>query len=483
MRIRLALAAMTLAARAAAQTIAPADFLPLGPGAQWLYERSSGGGPTQVRLNVVDVNQASSGTRYLVEVPFEGVSARVRLEFATDGRLLLRAFEAKVNDIFDDLPFDPEATADVQLNPPALLGDAMLMPVSAVTQTPVDTEVDADLDTGVGSIDLDIHVTGNITATWLPAEPVDTPPGRFDDVVRLAIDIQLRFVEDVFDDDVTVTQHIDGILARHVGFVQLRHGDGTYGLLRAVVGGVPIGDFPQYEDLVWLHFVVPPLLTLHDRASGEAVAADLALHDIRLTQTIYGHGHIDAVVDHPTATGVPVFVKGKARARKDGGAKLELEGKVVVVDLKVKLKMNQKLYPGETTLGLVFKVGKTKTTVPITVAPLPASAVDVRLDGFVDTATGNESERKLSSEGELRIGEVAYPITCKETLKVKNNGVHKRTYKFRQTGNDTVVIVVEAKSTSAADFTINSLKPKLFKLEIGKKKVSGVVADVVAPQS
>src|SRR4029077_9072435 len=59
-----------LASRASAQTIAPADFLPLGAGAQWLYERGSGSGPTQVRLNVVDVNQADSGTRYLVEVPF-----------------------------------------------------------------------------------------------------------------------------------------------------------------------------------------------------------------------------------------------------------------------------------------------------------------------------------------------------------------------------------------------------------------------------
>jgi len=82
----------------------------------------------------------------------------------------------------------------------------------------------------------------------------------------------------------------------------------------------------------------------------------------------------------------------------------------------------------------------------------------------------------------LRLGEAAYPITCKETLKVKNNGVHKRTYKFRQTGNDNVVIAVEAKSTSAADFTVTSLKPKLFKLEIGKKKVSGIVAHVVGPE-
>jgi hypothetical protein len=156
---------------------------------------------------------------------------------------------------------------------------------------------------------------------------------------------------------------------------------------------------------------------------------------------------------------------------------------VVVVDQKVKLKVKQQLHPEETTLGLVAKVGDVKTTIPITVAPVPATAVDVRLDGFVDISTGSGSERKLSSEGVLRLGDVSYPITCKETLKVKNNGVHKRTYKFRQTGNDNVLIVVEAKSTSVADFTVTSLKPTLFKREIGKKKVTGIVAEVVGPGS
>jgi hypothetical protein len=156
---------------------------------------------------------------------------------------------------------------------------------------------------------------------------------------------------------------------------------------------------------------------------------------------------------------------------------------VVVVDRKVKLKVKHRVYPGSTTLALDVKVGDTKTTIPITIAPVPATAVDVSLDGMVDTSTGSGSERKLSSEGLLRLGDVTYPITCKETLKVKNNGVHKRTYKFRQTGNDKVVITVEAKSTSVEDFTVTSLQPKLFKLEIGKKKVSGIVAEVVGPGS
>src|SRR5262249_15191460 len=155
--------------------------------------------------------------------------------------------------------------------------------------------------------------------------------------------------------DVTVHERIDGVLARNVGFVQLHRGDATYGLTRAVVNGVPIGDFPQYEDLVGLVFTVPPLLTLDGRASGEAAAGNVALHQIRLTHALYGRAFLDAIADHPSATGVPIHAEGKTKARNDGGLGLDLEGKVVVVDQKVKLKVNHKLYPGQTALTLVAK--------------------------------------------------------------------------------------------------------------------------------
>ena len=477
------LLAVALAGHASAQAIAPADFLPLGAGAQWLVDRVSGTGPTQVRLEVTNVNPVDTGTRYLLEVPFEGTSTSLRLEIANDGRLLLRAIEAQLNEILDDLPFDPEATADVQLSPPALLGDAMLVPGSAMTQTPVDTEIDADLDTGVGDIDLDIHVTGNITATWQPTDPVDTPAGHFADVVRLVIDVTLRFEEDEFDSDETVSTRINAVLARGVGFVEVRLSDSTYRLRRAVIEGRAIGDFPQYEDLIGLSFMVPPVLTLDGRASGEAAAGDFALHDIRLVHTVYGRAFLDAVLDHPTVTNVPIHVEGKAKARKDGGLGLELEGKAVVVDRKLKLKVKHLVYPDSTSLALDLKLGDVKTTIPITIAPVAAGAVDVSLDGLVDTSTGGGNERKLSSAGELRLGDVRYPITCKETLNVKKNGLHKRVYKFRQTGNDKVVLAVEAKSTSVDDFTVTSLKPTLYKLEIGKKKVTAIVPEVVGPGS
>src|SRR5262249_14148739 len=146
-----------------------------------------------------------------------------------------------------------------------------------------------------------------------PAAPVDTPAGRFEDVVGLVIDIDLRFLEDVFDSDVTVHERIDGVLARNVGFVQLHRGDSTYGLIRAVVNGVPIGDFPQYEDLVGLAFTVPPLLTLDGRASGEAAAGNVALHQIRLAHALYGRAFLDAIADHPSATGVPIHAEGKTK--------------------------------------------------------------------------------------------------------------------------------------------------------------------------
>src|SRR5262249_13598026 len=113
-RLACLVASGALAGRAGAQTIAPADFLPLGAGAQWLYQRATGSGRSDLRLDVIDVNQASTGTRYVLEVPFEGFTSQVRLEIANDGSLLLRAFEAQLNDILEDVPFDPEATADVQ---------------------------------------------------------------------------------------------------------------------------------------------------------------------------------------------------------------------------------------------------------------------------------------------------------------------------------------------------------------------------------
>ena len=48
-------------------------------------------------------------------------------------------------------------------------------------------------------------------------------------------------------------------------------------------------------------------------------------------------------------------------------------------------------------------------------------------------------------------------------------------------GHHPGVIAVEAKSTSVADFTVTSLQPTLFKLQIGKKKVSGLAVEVVGP--
>jgi hypothetical protein len=170
------------------------------------------------------------------------------------------------------------------------------------------------------------------------------------------VDVELRFLEDVFDSDVTVSERVDAVLARGVGFVQLELGNATYVLLRAVIDGVAIGDFPQYEDLVGLSFMVPPLLTLDGRASGEAAAGDFLLHDIRLSQTLYGHGVLDAVLDHPTVTGVPIHLEGKAKARKDGGVGLDLAGKVVVVDRKVKLKVKHRIYPASNVTALTVEV-------------------------------------------------------------------------------------------------------------------------------
>jgi len=66
------IACLVAGGRASAQSIRPADYLPLGDGAQWQFERTAGGGPADLHLEVTDVNQTDTGTRYLLELPFEG---------------------------------------------------------------------------------------------------------------------------------------------------------------------------------------------------------------------------------------------------------------------------------------------------------------------------------------------------------------------------------------------------------------------------
>lgn len=472
---------VVFATRASAQTIAPADYLPLAATPQWLLELVQGNGPGKLRMDVVDVNPVDTGTRYVLEVPIEEITNELRLEITNDGQLLLRALTVDLTKVVEDLPFDPEATAELQLTPPAVLGEAALVPGSAVTTTPVNTEIHAELDTSIGDTDLDIDVTGSITATWSPTGPVDTAAGSFADVVMLTLAFDLRFFEDDFDSDVTVKDTVDFVLARGVGFVQARIDDTTYRLLRALVGAQTYGEFTQYEDIVGLHFTVPPLLTLDGRADGEAVSGDLALHDVRLSHTIYGRATLDAILDHPAVTGVAIHVEGKGKARKDGALQVEMDGKTVALDQTVKLNVKQRVDATSATLDLVLKVGKTKATIPIAIQPVAAGTVDIAIDGFVDQSTGTGKTRKLASEGVLRLGDLDYPLACSETLELKNNGQRKHTYQFRQAGSDKVVLSATATSTSAADFTIKSFEPKLFKLEIPKKQVTGLVADVVEP--
>jgi hypothetical protein len=261
-------------------------------------------------------------------VPVEGVQLGLRLEYAIDGSLQLRAIVADLNEILDGLPLDPSATADVQFSPPVMLGAATLVPGSAVVQTPIDEVFDADLETNIGSVDLDVHTIGTITASWDPAtSPVVVPAGSFADVVAFTLDVSLTFSEDEFDTEGTVNESISAVLARGVGFVRVTIGDTTWDLERALVNGVPIGDFPQYEDLVSLGFTVtPPLISLHHRALGEATSGDIALHDVHLSQAIYGKGLLAAVLDHPAAMGVPVSIDGPIKAKPDGTLKVMLDG-------------------------------------------------------------------------------------------------------------------------------------------------------------
>jgi hypothetical protein len=476
------LASLAGATIASAQAIRPIDYLPLGQGAQWQFQRTAGSGPPDLHLEVTDVNVADSGTRYFMEVPGSAGNLGLRFEYATDGSLRLRSVEGDLNQVLDGLPLDPSATADVAFMPPVLLGAAMLVPGSAVVQTPVDTEFDADLDTNVGSIDLDVHTTGTITATWNPVGgPVVTPAGTFSDLVGLTLDVSLNFFEDTLGSDGNVKITIDAVLARGVGFVQVTAEGTTWALVRAIVNGTPIGDFPQYEDIVAMSFTMPPVIVLNGRALGEASSGDIRLHGALLSQTVYGRGQLDATLDLPAAAGVPVSISGPTKAKGDGTLMVDLEGKTKVGDQKITFLAKQRLDPTSTSLPLKIEVGKTTTIVPIRLVPIVTGAVRISLDGLVDQSAQAGSERKLASNGRLFLGEVEYPIIAKEKLKVKKDGTRKRTYNFKPTDKDVMTVHAEATSTSAADFTFSKVKPTVFKHEVKSSKVSAVAAEVVEP--
>jgi len=478
----LALIACLATAPAWAQSISPNDYLPLGQGYEWQLQRVSGSGGDKVRLEVTDVNVTDTGTRYLIDMPVDDVHLGMKLEFATDGSLVLRAVSIDLNELLDDLPFDPGATGELQFQPPVLLGAATLVPGSAVAETAVDTDFEAELDTDIGHGSIDVHVKGAVTSTWDPAtSPTVTPAGSFADVVGLRLDIALKFTEDEFDSDASVDETVAFVLARGVGFVQFQTGDTTYTLNRAIVAGVPIGNYAQYEDIVALGFTVPPVISLDGRARGDAASGDVVLHDIRLSHTLQGKAQLDAVLDHPAASGVLVSLTGPTNARKDGRLKLDLKGKTVVLDQKVKFQVQQIVDPASTTLDLTAKLGTTSVVIPIGIEPVVSGDVRIELDGLVDQSTGSGGERTLASDGVLSIGDVEYPIVCKEKLKSKKDGTRSHVYKFKPTGNDTVVVQAEATSTSATDFTVTKLKPTLFKLAIPKSQLTNVVPTVVQP--
>jgi hypothetical protein len=286
-----------------------------------------------------------------------------------------------------------------------------------------------------------------VTSTWDPAtSPTITPAGSFADVVTLSLDLALTFSEDEFDSDATVKERLTFVLGRGVGFVHVGIGDTTYALNRAVVNDVPIGNFPQYEDIIGLAFTIPPVICLDGRARGEATSGDFSLHDIQLTHALTGRAQLDAVLDQ-----------------------------------KVKFKIDQLVDPSSTSLDLTVKAGGASVVIPVAIDPVASGAVDVSLDGLVDQSAEPGTERKFVSDGRLRIGEVEYPVVVKEKLKAKKDGTRSHTYTFKPTGSEAVVLHAEATSTSAADFTFTKVKPTFFKREFKKSEVAGVTADVVQP--
>lgn len=475
--------AFTLAfsAHASAQTIAPADYLPLDADPQWLLQRVTGDGPEQVRIAVTNETPVSGGVRYELELPFDDATTHARFEFSDGGRLILRSLDVNLDDLLPNLPFNPSATGIVQLTPPAVIGEPSLEPGNATYTTPVDTSFDTTVKTTLGDVDVTVDVTGTITATWITQSSVDTPAGQFDDVVGLSLRVELDFFEGAFDGDGAIDETLDFVLAKDVGFVEVRTDGSTHRLLRAIVAGKPIGEFTQYEDISGLHFTVPTLIGVDGQASSEAEGGGVALHDIRLTHAIDGQATLTGTLDHPLGTGLAVQLVGTGKMRADGTLHLKLAGKTTASGQTIKLAVNDGIATETTSIALVMKAGTNIGSIPIGIAPVVATDVDVVLDGFVDESTGSGNRRKLASGGVLRLGVLEYPITASEKLALKTNGQHVHNYVIRQTGSLPVISKAKATSTDASDFTVRTVKPKLFKLAIPKSSVTDVEADVVAP--
>lgn len=481
--VRLPALVLTLAciAPVSAQTIAPADYLPLAADPQWLLARVSGDGPAQIRITRTSVNPVAGGVRYELELPFDDGTTHARFELADDGTLTLRALDLDLDDLLPDLPFDPEASGVLQLAPPALIGAAMLEPGNARNTTPVDTSFEATVETRLGDVEVTIDVTGAVTATWLTQGAVDTPAGRFDDVVGLSLQVQLALFEDEFDGDGATDETLDFVLARDVGFVEVRVDGSTYRLLRAIVDGKPIGEFAQFEDVTGLRFGVPPLLALDGRSSSAAAGGDVALTDARLSHTLAGVATLEGTLDHPLASGLAVRLTGKGKMRADGTLHLKLRGKTEAAGQTIVLTVNDVLTASTAAIALVVKAGTSEGSIDLGIAPVVATEVDVGLDGFVDQSTGAGNKRRLRSDGVLRLGELEYPIAADEKLVLKKDGRHVHVYRFRQSVDDPVVLKVKAISTSAADFAVQRVRPRLFKWRVPKRSVGEVSADVVAP--
>ena len=154
-----------------------------------------------------------------------------------------------------------------------------------------------------------------------------------------------------------------------------------------------------------LAFSIPPVITLDGRALGDASSGDFRVRDIHLSQALYGKTRLDAVLDHPTAMGVPVSIHGPAKAKKDGTLHVKLEGNTKVQGQKVKFLVKQLLDPTSTSLGLTVKLGKTSTLIPIGIVPVVSGDIRISLEGLVDQSAKAGSERTLASDGRLQAEE------------------------------------------------------------------------------
>ena len=420
-----------------------------------------------------------------------------------------------------DFDFGDLTVPTIFFDPPVPIGNANTPLDATFAVTPVTSTIEVDIDLGPKSISGKVFVSGTVTARWNSVAPIETPLGSPGPLAELQLNGFFTYSSDDGDIDDAVSGYVtdkgvSAVMGPGIGFVQIDGQGGQQKIVnRAIVPGQLFSNpddpdaFPVLPEGDLLSFSVsaPGIVTLHDAlalvADGDPVVTDgqVTLSGLKLEQALGGavvlSGEVAAGVDEPA----PFLMVGKASLnKKTGGLKVALTGKTKKLPsfaklLKFSVKQELAIAPGDGgfQLDVVWNAGKdplTKElitgTLPIPVAPFFADTVSVEVDLPVDVPklkkgylTVNPASRALGAEGSVTlssagdIGVKTFPLTLRETAKVKEGLPTKRSYKLTQTATNVKLFNLAATSTGVEDYLVAKLNGKLLGV-----KIAPVVDDV-----